>query len=98
VSNPDHNCVSVIQTSNNSAIATIPVNNSPYGIAVFTNGDYVYLTNKTGKNITVIRVLDNSIVASIPVGQDPQGIVALPNNERVYVTNNISNNVSVVER
>jgi len=90
------NNVSVIRTTTNTVVATVPVRDGPHGIAVLPNGNYVYAANELSNNVSVIRTTDNVIVATIPVGNGPVGVAALPNSNYVYVTNFHDDNVAVI--
>jgi YVTN family beta-propeller protein len=89
------NDISVIQTSNNQVIATIPVSASPFDIAVSSYSDFVYVISTSGQ-VSVIRVSDHTIVDTITVGSDPGGITILPDGEYIYVTKYSSNSVLVI--
>ena len=54
VANSSSDNVSVIRTSNNTVVATIPVGDYPYSIAALPNGSYVYVTNFISNNVSVI--------------------------------------------
>ena len=90
------NKASVIRTSDNTVVATIPVGDHPWGVAALPNGNYVYVTNEGSYNVSVIRTSDNTVVATIPVGNGACGVAALPNGAYVYVTNWNDDNVSVI--
>jgi autotransporter-associated beta strand protein/YVTN family beta-propeller protein len=100
----------VINTATNSVISSIPVGNSPTGVAVTPNGKYVYVANQTNHGsssgqpivgtVSVINTATNSVVSSIPVGFSPTGITVTPNGQYVYVANmnnqGVSGTVSVI--
>ncbi len=95
IANWNSNNVSVIDTSNNSVVATLAVGRSPQGIAVNPSGTRVYVTN-SGSNpdstivdgtVSVIDIGNNSVVATVTVGNTPQGIAVNPSGTRVYVAN-----------
>src|ERR1700751_3460771 len=93
--------VSVIDTTNNSVVATIPVGIFPSGVAVTPDGTSVYVTN-IFNSISVIDAATNSVVEKIPSGQFPTGIAITPDGTRAYVVNQLvtnqgTNTVSVVD-
>jgi len=99
VANVKSHNVSVIDTTTNKVVATIPVGSYPQGLAINPAGTRVYVTNTESDDISVIDTSSNSVVATISVGSDnfPTNIAVSPNGTRVYVTNNKSGNVSVID-
>jgi YVTN family beta-propeller protein len=92
--------VSVINTSNNSVVATIPVGRFPSGVAITPDGTRIYVTN-IFNSISVIDAATNRVVATIPSSQFPTGIAITPDGTRAYVvnqfvTNQGTNTVSVI--
>ncbi|MDD4249340.1 MAG: PKD domain-containing protein, partial [Methanosarcina sp.] len=101
ITNTGSNTVSVIDTTTNNVTATVPVGNSPYGVAVNPDGTKVYVTNSgnesdNSSNVYVINTTNNfpidtannSSIGMINVGIWPVG---------VSVNNNVSVNVSVID-
>jgi len=74
VTNLSSNNVSVVETGSNSVIATVPVGNQPYAIAVSTDGSQVYVGNAADGTISVISTATNSVVATVPVADGVFGI------------------------
>ena len=103
--------LSVIQTSDNTVVATVdlfivssdmhsPV--SPTNFVMSVGGDFVYVSNANlGSNnngtVSVIDLSDNTVVATVDVGLEPNGLVVGLNNYFVYVVNTGSNSVSVID-
>ena len=87
--------VSVIDTSNDSVVATIMVGGTHY-VAFTPSGTRAYLTN-FDKNVSVIDTSTNSIVATVAVEISPHGIAVNSSGTLVYVTNQSSNSVSVID-
>ena len=79
-----------------SVVATIPVGNTPYGVAINPTNGFVYVTNADSNTVSVMNPKTNTVVATIPVGNTPYGVAINPTNGLVYVTNVNSNTVSVV--
>jgi YVTN family beta-propeller protein len=100
VANIAANTVSVINTTNNTVVKTIPVGDGPWGVAVNQAGSYAYVVNNhdtaSGDSVSVISTATNTVVATIKVGSVPFGIAFAPNGTRAYVTNGNSNSVSVI--
>jgi YVTN family beta-propeller protein len=82
--------VSVIDTAANRVIATVPLPNSPAGVA--TTGSRAYVS--TDGVVEVISIPSNNIVASIPVGRDAVGVAVTSG--YVFVANQSSNTVNVI--
>lgn len=91
--------VSVIETTTNTVIATIPGFFGPYQIAINPAGTYAYVTNygnnfNPGEYGTTVSVIDvnsasgafNTIVDTITVGTQPSGIAINPAGTYAYVT------------
>jgi YVTN family beta-propeller protein len=101
------NSVWAINTSTDMAVAVIPVQFSPLGVAITPNGAFAYVTN-TGAvcdlcffsqppSVSVIDTATYKVVATIPVGQYPAGVAITPNGAFAYVANFNSNSVSVID-
>ena len=78
------NALSVIRTSDNTVIATIPVDEWPWGVAVSPSGEYVYVSNIADDTVSVISTADNTVADTISVGADPYSLgeftVEVPDN------------------
>jgi YVTN family beta-propeller protein len=86
VANRDSNTVSVIDSSTNTVLATIPVGLQPAQVEVSPTGQRVYVTNQGSDTVSVIDVASLTVIATIPVGDGPYGVAASPDNQKVYVT------------
>ena len=101
VVNSRNGTVSVIQTSDNTVVATVDVGSPspptpPRGIAVTPDGKFVYVANSGNNNVSVIQTSNNTVVATVDVGNVPLGI-AIPNNDHVFVANAVSGTLSIIE-
>jgi YVTN family beta-propeller protein len=97
VPNEQDNTVSVIDTANDTVVATIHVDGALLNsAAVSPNGAFVYVTSGSGI-VSVISTASNSVVKTIPVGSFPSVVAFSPDGNRAYVTNHDSNNVSVID-
>lgn len=92
--NPGTGTVSVIQTSNNTVVDTIPGFSGPFGIVITPDGRYAYVANfgsnnfePVGTTVSVIDLSINTIVDTIPLGIQPSGIAITPDGKYVYVSN-----------
>jgi YVTN family beta-propeller protein/parallel beta-helix repeat protein len=97
IPNENSNNVSVIDTSTNTVIASVPVGNYPFGVAVNPTGTRVYVTNYISNKVSVIDTSNNTVIATVPVGTSPSGVAVNPEGTRVYVANTLSGNVSVID-
>lgn len=100
VANISVNTVSVINTTTNAVVTTIPVGDGPWGVALNQAGTYAYVVNNhdtaTGDSVSVISTATNAVVATIKVGSVPFGMAFAPNGKTAYVANGKSNSVSVI--
>jgi len=88
----------VLVLNGTQVIATVPVGDTPTGLAFDSaNGD-IYVANEFSWNVSVIH--GTSVVASIPISTNvetlPSAVAFDPINGYVYVTNVATNNVSVI--
>lgn len=88
--------VSVIDGSTNAVVATVPVGQTPSGIAFDPSDGDIYVANSASDTVSVIDGLSNMVVASVTVGTGPSGITFDSANGDIYVANGGSNTVSVI--
>lgn len=99
--------VSVIDTSTNMVIATIPVGDGPRRFAFSPDDTRAYVANELSNNVSVIDTLTSTEIdvdgdgtngiTRIPVGTRPMGIEVSPDGTAVYVANEGSDTMSVIE-
>ncbi|WP_339263445.1 hypothetical protein [Geobacillus sp. FSL K6-3411] len=92
VTNAADNTVSVIDTSTNAVIATIPVGFAPYSATITPDGTRAYVANANDNTISVIDTSTNTVIATIPVAS-PHDIDLTPDGTHAYVTNTATNTV-----
>jgi YVTN family beta-propeller protein len=97
VPNGEEDTVTVIDTSTNLTVATVPVGRYPVGAAVTPDGASVYVSNYLGATVSVIDTATNTVKATVSTGATPHGIAAVPDGTRVYVANFGSQTVSVID-
>jgi YVTN family beta-propeller protein len=97
VSNVSGNNVSVVNTANNTVVATIPVGASPNGVAVAPDGGLLYVACSGANTVNVISTASNSVIASIPVGASPMKLAVTPNGAQLYVVAQAVNQVNVID-
>ncbi|CAN5341713.1 hypothetical protein BH09BAC6_BH09BAC6_23100 [soil metagenome] len=96
IANTYGNTVSVINTSTNSVVSTIPVGLEPVGVTVSPDGTRVYTANTYAGTVSVINTVTNSVIATVPLGSYPFGILASPDGTRVYVANFNDGTLSII--
>ncbi|MGZ3810415.1 MAG: YVTN family beta-propeller repeat protein [Mucilaginibacter sp.] len=96
VANAGANTVSVIKTSTNAIVATIPVGTQPEGVCVSADGTRVYVSNTGSNSVSVINTATNAVVSSIPVGPGLYGITVSPDGSSVYVISGANSSVYVI--
>lgn len=91
--NPGTGTMSIIRTSDNTVVGTIPGFSGPFSIVINTSGTYAYVTNfgsnnfsPVGTTVSVVDLKSNSIRATIVVGTQPSGIALTPDDRFAYVT------------
>jgi YVTN family beta-propeller protein len=97
VANGLSNTLSVIDTANNVAVATIGVGAGPRGVAVNSAASRIYVTNSLSNTLSVIDTTSNTVVATIGVGAGPQGVAVNPAANLAYAANGNSNTLSVID-
>ncbi len=96
VTNQGSNTVSVIDSSTNTVIKTIPVGSAPQGVAYNSNNNDMYVANSNSGGVSVIDSSTNTVIKTIPVGKGPYNIAYNSNNNDMYVANLNDNTVSVI--
>ena len=94
--------MSVIDTTTNQVVATIPVGDNPRAVAVTPDSTRAYVANAGSQagldTVSVIDTNTNTAIGSpITVGDNPQGIAITPNGLRAYVANTNDDTVSVID-
>jgi YVTN family beta-propeller protein len=86
VSNSGSDSVSVIDTTSNKVIATIPTGKAPVNPTFAPDRQHVYVSNSQTDTITVIDVKTNEATA-IPAGGDrPSGLAFSPDGQTLFVS------------
>lgn len=96
IPNYGDNVVYVINIATNTITDVIPVGNTPIGVSVSPDGNWVYIANNGDTTVSVISTATNTVTATITVGANPWGIAVSPDGSTVYVANDSSNTVSVI--
>jgi YVTN family beta-propeller protein len=80
-----------------TVVATVPVGGFPFGVAVNSSTNRIYVTKAISNSVAVIDGATNTVVATVPVGTSPYLIDVNPSTNRIYVANSVSNDVSVID-
>jgi YVTN family beta-propeller protein len=79
--------VSVIDTTINAVVTTIPVGNIPLGVAMHPAAPRAYVTNAGSNTVSVIDTATKAVIATVQVGNWPFGVAVNPAGTRIYVAN-----------
>src|SRR4030088_2376420 len=73
VTNQLDNTLSVIDGSNYTVVATVPVGTSPEGVAVSPDGKYAYIAEGGDNAVSVFNTATNTIASTValPAGSSP---------------------------
>jgi YVTN family beta-propeller protein len=98
VSNSGSNSVSVIDTSTNSVIRTIPVGFFPTDIDSSPTGSFIYVPLYSDNVVDVINTSTDTLMAGIalPQGSKPISVAIAPNGQ-AYVTNFSNTTISQID-
>jgi len=97
VANFGSNTVSVIDTTSDTIVKTIPVGRGPTGVALTPDGAFAYVANYNDGTVSVINTSSGKVVGNpIQVGNQPLFVTISPNGASVYVTNYVDGSVSVI--
>ena len=75
VSNGGEASVSVIDTVDNKIVATVPVGERPWNMAITPDGKKLYVANGRSGTVSVIDTVKNVKINDISVGKLPWGVV-----------------------
>jgi len=75
ISNGGDGTVSVIDTANDTVIATVPVGRRPWNMAITPDGRKLYVANGRSNSVSVIDTETNQKLTDITVGELPWGVV-----------------------
>lgn len=95
IANTSSNNISVINTSSNKEIATIPFA-YPSGVAINPNNNNLYAISAFSTQISIINPGTNTVVQKVDIGVYPFGIVMSPDGKRVYTVNKNADNIKVL--
>lgn len=89
VVNQGDSSVTVVDTTDNSVVATIinPLASSPVWAVPSADSSHVYVVNQGSSNVTVVDATNDFVVATLGVGSSPNFATFDTQNQRVIVTN-----------
>jgi YVTN family beta-propeller protein len=90
------NTVTVINTTSNTVIDSVPAGSITDGVVYDSSNGNVYAIN-AGSPVTIIKASNDHVIGSITVGSNSLGGVFDPANGEVYVFNQLSGSVSVID-
>lgn len=96
VANSGDNTVSVIDPSNNTKVARIPVGNSPSAIGFDPKTDKIFVANSGSNTVSEIDGKNYKKIHNIPVGEAPSSIAVNSNMSLIYVANKLSKSISII--
>ena len=99
VANYYNNSVSVINATNNTITANLPVGLGPRDISLNPETNTVYVANYYDDSVSVIDGEKNKVETSITAGemQRPFDIAVNPVTNQIYVSNSGSNTASIID-
>lgn len=97
VANRGGNSVSVISTTDDTVIQTVPVGAQPVWVTMSGDGLDVYVVNQGDGTVSVIDTATDTVIATIPVGPSPNFAFFESRLQRVYVSNTGNNSISIIK-
>jgi YVTN family beta-propeller protein len=91
------NTVSVIGTITFNTYTTVPVQVSPYGVAVEPRGLRAYIGNRASNSVSVIDADTLAVIDTIPTGANPAGLALIDEGGKLLVANESENTLSVFD-
>ena len=89
--------VSVLDTTTNSVVETIPVDTRPFLSAVSPDGKWVYVPNHDTDSVSVIDAATDELVTNFTVPPNPHWIAFTRDGSKVYTANHDSNVVTAID-
>jgi YVTN family beta-propeller protein len=98
VVNPDNDSVSLLEVAGeaNRKIAEVLVGEEPTCVAITSDGEKVYVTNRRSGTVSVIDASTYQVTKVIKVGTEPVGCALTPDGQKLFVANSGSDDVTVI--
>lgn len=87
--------VSVIDTTKNAVVATIPVHRGPSYISVDATGQRAFVANTGSNTVSVIDLAARKVIATVATGEKPTMALIAPDGRSLVVTNKGAGSISV---
>jgi len=95
VTAPLDDAVMVIDASTDTVLTSVPVADSPIGIAADAVGGRVYVGSTGTGSVSVISIATNAVIGTISVGSSPMAMAFNPAKRRLYVAD--SEGIAVID-
>ncbi|MFJ8111299.1 beta-N-acetylglucosaminidase domain-containing protein [Streptomyces sp. NPDC096132] len=95
--NQGSNTVSVIDVSDGTVTATVPVGRVPAGLALTPDGRTLWVANYTDGTVQPVDTATLTAGSPVPVGSGPENMAITPDGRTLYVANIHDNTVSPVD-
>ncbi len=87
ITNFGSNDLTVVDTTSQAVVTTIPVGVKPQGIVANLNKTRVYIANSGSDTVSVVDTISNSLMTTIPAGDYPIGLAMQIDGSYILVTN-----------
>ncbi len=89
--------VSVVDTSTNSVVASIPVGSAPLAAAIHPAGGPVFVANYGSNSVSIIDAASALVIDTVSLQYPPYSLALNPSGTQVYVISLEGRNVSVID-
>jgi YVTN family beta-propeller protein len=89
--------ISVLDTTTNTIVNSVPVHTRPFLAAVSHDGRFVYVPNHDTGTVEVIDGATNQSVTEFSVPTNPHSVAVTPDGKKLYIADHESNVVAVVD-
>ena len=97
VTNSGSDTISVVDGATDAVVATIPVGQKPWAVAVSKDGSTAYVSNSGSGDVSVVDLRTRKVRATVVVGQRPCDLLLSPDGRFLYVDVFTENAVAVVD-
>jgi len=87
--------VSVIDTTKNTVVATIPVHRNPSYISVDSTGQRAFVANTGSNTVSVLDLAARKVIGTVATGEKPTMALISPDGRTLVVTNHASASISL---